>query len=93
MKARQLIDGAAYPPEVVYAMGKAFDQAWKEIARKFADDAKRTEEARLRLAEAVISIAAEDSTHIGTLKRGALQALAEDYRTGMISSPTDLTVS
>ena len=87
MKARQLIDGAAYPPEVVYAMGKAFDQAWKEIARKFADDAKRTEEARLRLAEAVISIAAENSTHIG-LKRGALQALAEDYRTGMISSPT-----
>ena len=32
MKARQLIQGATYGPETLKVIGKAFDDAWSEIA-------------------------------------------------------------
>jgi hypothetical protein len=38
---------------------------------------------RLRLAEALLSIATEDSTYVAALKAGALQAMAMDYRSGI----------
>jgi hypothetical protein len=80
MKARKLIDGAAFGPDALKAIGKAFDEAWLEIAGNFGTDPLQIEAARLRLAEAVLSVAHEDSRDAATLKRAALQRMALDYR-------------
>ena len=74
MKARRLIDGASFGPATLKAMGEAFDQAWTEIAGNFGTT--QVENARLRLAEAMLSVATEGSTDVGALKAGALQAMA-----------------
>jgi hypothetical protein len=83
MTARRLIDGAAFGPETVKAMGQAFDQAWAQIAGNFGDSPLEVESARLRLAEAILSVTTEDSADVAALKAGALQAMALDYRSGI----------
>jgi len=83
MKARRLIDGAAFGPETLKALGEAFDQAWAQIAGNFGDTPLQVENARLRLAEALLSIATEGSMDVAALKAGALQAMALDYRSGI----------
>jgi hypothetical protein len=80
MKARKLIDGASFGPDALKAIGKAFDDAWLEIAVNFGTDPLQIETARLKLAEAILSVANEDSRDAGALKRAALQRLALDYR-------------
>jgi hypothetical protein len=74
MRARSLIDGAAFGPEAVKAVGQAFDEAWAEIAGKFASD--RIEGARLSLANAVLSVATDMSRDAQLLKKAALEVLA-----------------
>ena len=78
-----MIDGASFGPATLKAMGEAFDQAWRQIAKNFGDNPAQVENARLRLAEAMLSIATEDSTDVAALKAGALQAMALDYRSGI----------
>ena len=84
MKARQLIDGASYGPETLKAMGQAFDEAWQSIA---GNDPQDIERARLRLANALLSVTAEDSRDVEALKRGALQAMALNYGKRPASEP------
>ena len=62
------------------ATGAAFDAAWAEIAGNFGDDPISVEKARLQLADALLSIADEDSRDVEVLKRAALQWMALDYR-------------
>jgi hypothetical protein len=81
MKARRLIDGASFGPATLKVIGQAFDAAWAEIAGHFGPS--QVEDARLRLAEALLSIANEDSTDVAALKIGALQAMALDYKSGI----------
>jgi hypothetical protein len=83
MRARKLIDGASFGPETVKAMGEAFDEAWAEIAEHFGDSPTQIENARLKLAEAMLSVANDGSTDVAALKAGALQAMATDYRSGI----------
>jgi hypothetical protein len=80
MQARELIDGVSFGPEALKAIGQAFDEAWEEIAGNFGGNPQDIEEARLRLANAVLSIAHEDSRDVEVLKRAALQRMALDYR-------------
>ena len=80
MKPRDRIDGAAFGPEALKAIGQAFDQAWQEIAGNFGDDPQGIETACTKLANAVLSIADEDSRDVDVLKRAALQRMALDYR-------------
>jgi hypothetical protein len=93
MNARRLIDGASFGPDALKALGQAFDQAfdqaWAEIAGNYGDT--QVENARLRLAEAMLSIATEGSTEVSVLKAGALQAMALDYRSGI--RPTGINPS
>ena len=79
MRARQLIDGASFGPDAFKAIGDAFDAAWAEIADNFLDPLE-TEAARLRLADALLSIASEDSRDVEVLKTAALQGMALDHR-------------
>jgi len=72
------IGGAVFGPEAVEAMGQAFDEAWAEIAGNFGASLVEVEAARLRLAEAVLSVAAEDSTDVAALKCAALRWMFMD---------------
>ena len=79
MKARNLLDGAAsaYQPKALKAIGQAFDEAWLTIAGNFSSEA--TEAARIRLANAILSVAQGDSLDVAALKRGGLEAMALSY--------------
>ena len=79
-KARQLIDGVPFGPDALKAIGEAFDAAWAVISANFGNDPVDAEKARLRLAEALLSIADEDSRDVEVLKRAALQRMALDYK-------------
>jgi hypothetical protein len=80
MRARQLIDGASFGPEALKAIGEAFDVAWAEIAGNFANDPAEIDEALLKLATALLSVASEDSRDVEVLKKAALQRMVLDYR-------------
>jgi hypothetical protein len=80
MKARALIDGAAFGPDALKVVCQAFDDAWREIEGNFGNDPRDIEVARLKLANAVMSVADEDSRDVAAVKNGALQAMALDYR-------------
>jgi hypothetical protein len=82
MRARQLIDGASFGPEALKAIGEAFDAAWAEIAGNFGDVPVDIDNARYRLANALLSLASEDSRDVEVLKRAALQRMALDYGSG-----------
>ena len=77
MKACQLVDGTSYGPETLKAIGQAFDEAWLTIAGNFGKDT--SEAGRLRLANAMLSVACEDSPDVEALKRGAVEAMALSY--------------
>ena len=80
MKARQVIDGASFGPDALKAIGLAFDQAWAEVDDNFGTDPRIVEDARLRLAKALLSIASDDSRDVEVLKQAALERIALDYR-------------
>lgn len=50
MRARQLIDGAAFGPDALKAIGQAFDEAWAKIAGNFGNEPVDIDHARYRLA-------------------------------------------
>ena len=76
----KLIDGAAFEPDALKAIGEAFDAAWAEIGGNFGNVPVDIDNARFRLANAVLSIASEDSRDVEVLKRAALQRMALDCR-------------
>ena len=80
MRARQLIDGASFGPDALKAIGDAFDAAWAEIASNFGNGPVVIEAARLKLANAVLSVASEDSRDVEALKRAALEVMARSSR-------------
>jgi hypothetical protein len=80
MNAQSLIDNGSFGPEALKAIGDAFDAAWQEIAGNFGSDPSDIEAARIKLANAILSIACEESRDVEVLKTGALQAMAFAYR-------------
>ena len=62
------------------AIGQASDAAWDEIAANFGNDPNDFDNARYKLANALLAIANEDSRDVNVLKKAALQRMALDYR-------------
>ena len=60
MRVAKILAGCTYGPETLKVIGKAFDDAWADIADHFAGDARRAEAARERLAHATLIAASED---------------------------------
>jgi voltage-gated potassium channel Kch len=73
MKAREPINRSSFGPDALKAIGRAFDESWVSLAGNFADD--QVERARLRLADALLSIANDDSRDVETLKKMALDRM------------------
>ena len=87
MDARHIIDSASYGPEALKAIGDAFDAAWVEIGGNFGGDPRDIEVARLKLANALLSVACDESRDVEVLKNGALQAMAFAYRERAVDEP------
>ena len=82
MKARQFIANANFDPDQLKALGKAFDNAWEQIAPQVSKRAAALEASRLKLARIVLSVA----------KRGTLdpKELSEAAVKLMFADPTPL---
>lgn len=77
MRARRIIEGAAFGPEVLRTATEAFDKAWEEIAHRF--DASSREDARVILATSIISAARENSSNPDVLRGAGIAAMARAY--------------
>jgi hypothetical protein len=73
MKARQLIGGASFPPDVLRVLFDAFDDAWTEVAPWIGKEPVVVDQARLSLANIVLSLA-----RVGPIDRDALKTAAVD---------------
>jgi hypothetical protein len=57
MLARQLIGGAAFPPDVLKVISEAFDDAWVELAPGVHADAASIDAARVNLGTILLTLA------------------------------------
>jgi hypothetical protein len=71
MKDRELIGGAAFPPDALKVIFQAFDDAWDEIGPSIKGRPDATESARLSLAGVILSLA-----RAGPIERDALKVSA-----------------
>lgn len=78
MRARKLVEGAAFDPATVAVAVAAFDGAWAEISAQYTEPAE-VDTARVLLAKAVLSVTSEDSRDVDVLKAAALQVIASDF--------------
>jgi hypothetical protein len=77
MRARRIIEGAAFGPEVIRVAVQAFEEAWAEIADRF--DTSSHASAREILANAIISAVRRDSADAQVLRGAGLRAMASSY--------------
>ena len=75
MKAHHLVHSAAYGPETLKILFKAFDDAWDEVKPTVSKRPRAIEAARLRLANILLSLVKEDSRDPTQLKNEAIQIL------------------
>jgi hypothetical protein len=82
MRARQLIAGAAFPPDVLKVLFDAFEDAWRELAPHISGDPTVIEAARLSLAEIVLGIARAGPIDRDRIKSAAVDAFRTVHRIG-----------
>ena len=78
MKAAKILAGCAYDPEALLVIIKAFGDAWLKLAPQFDGEVLR-EEARERLAHAILVVVKKDSHDPARLTDEALQVMAMSY--------------
>lgn len=80
MKARRLIGGAAYPPDVLKVIFQAFDDAWAEVCPSISVRPASIEAAKSSLAEIVLSLAKTGPIERDALKNSAVNAFRLKHR-------------
>jgi hypothetical protein len=80
MKARQLIGGASFPPDVLQVVFEAFDDAWTEVSAGVGKDPGAVEAARLSLATIILSLARTDPIDREGLKAAAVDSFRLKHR-------------
>jgi phage baseplate assembly protein W len=75
MEARRLIGRASYGPETLKVLFQAFDEAWQTLAPSCGENALAIHATRLKLANAILSVAREGSTDPRAIRDGALKLL------------------
>jgi hypothetical protein len=91
MRARRIIEGAAFGPEVIRVAVQAFEEAWAEIADRFVTSSHAS--AREILANAIISAVRTDSTDTQVLRRAGLRAMARAFPDRFASCPPSKKVA
>jgi hypothetical protein len=77
MRARRIIEGAMFGPDVLNVVRQAFEECWQELAGSFSPS--EHEDAREVLARAVMSAAREDSADPLPLREAGMQAMRRSY--------------
>ncbi|MGD9805397.1 MAG: hypothetical protein AB7E81_11775 [Hyphomicrobiaceae bacterium] len=77
MKARRIIEGASFGPDVLDVVRKAFDESWQQVSFVFSPS--EHEDAREVLAKAVMIAARDDSNDPRPLREAAIQAMKRQY--------------
>jgi len=80
MKARRLIESSCFDPTQLKAIGKAFDDAWEQVAPTVSVRAGATEAARLKLAQIVLSLAKNGTLDSQQLADAAVQLMQPHHR-------------
>jgi hypothetical protein len=80
MRARQLIGGAAFPPETLNVIFQAFDDAWGELGPALGAEPGAVEAAKLSLATIVLSIANAGPIERASLRDAAVSAFRLKHR-------------
>jgi hypothetical protein len=80
MKARQLIGGAVYPPDILHVMFAAFDDAWTDVAPEISGRPEAIDGARLSLATIVLSLSSAGHLDRHDLKTAAVLAFKMKHR-------------
>jgi hypothetical protein len=80
MNARQLIGGAAFPPDVLHVVFEAFDDAWAELAPSVNSDPQVVDTARTSLAGIVLGIAKSGPIDRDKIKAAAVKAFRRKHR-------------
>jgi hypothetical protein len=80
VKARRLIDDAAsiYSPATAAAVRRAFDEAWASISLADSAAPRLIDDARQRLAAAILTATHDGDTDVERIKRQALKTMASD---------------
>ena len=76
-KARKLIGDAAYDPATQKTIGEAFEEAWANIAGNYRSPLAM-EGARLKLANIILSLAADGERDRERLKDRAVRVMTVD---------------
>lgn len=77
MRARRIIEGSAFGPDVIRTATEAFEAAWNDIADRI--DESLHAEAREALATAIIAATREDSADAELLRGAGLRAMARAF--------------
>lgn len=77
MRARRIIEGAAFGPDVLKVVRQAFDEAWSALADKFSPN--EHEWAREALAQAMMSATRDDTTDVAMLREAGVRAMHMKY--------------
>ena len=84
MKARLLIEGAAFGPDALKVMRQAFDQAWADVEHAFTTPELK-EAARLCLAD-ILANARNDSRDVEELRLLGHRALIQRHTQEMVQA-------
>jgi hypothetical protein len=71
----------SYGPDALHVLNQAFDAAWADIAGFFGDDPSIVQDARNKLADALLRAADRDgATDVEGMRRAALTMMALSFR-------------
>lgn len=86
MKARHLIEGAVYPPDVLRVLFDALDDAWSVVAPDVSTRPVAIEAARLSLATILLSLAKQHPIDRASLTSAAVDAFRLKHPMGRRSA-------
>ena len=75
LEAKRLIGQATYGPEILSVLFQAFDEAWATLEPTCGQNPLAIRATRLKLANAVLSLARQDVRDASTIRDGALRLL------------------
>jgi hypothetical protein len=78
MSIHEIIDRPSFGPEALQVVGAAFDKAWEDVEFKFTTQQAK-DEARTDLANAILSVATDDSHDAQELRNFGLKSLLLKY--------------
>jgi len=86
MRAKRIIEGAAFGPDVLKVVRQAFDDAWLAVVDKFLPHEQ--EAAREVLALAMMSATRDNSTDVAALREVGMRAMIRNYPSRFTEPPS-----